>query len=70
MMISKKSKQFARLQFFLLGCCNSLHGFELKKIVLHKLVWQMQMEDDGNIPAHITIPFRGKFKAKSSIIVE
>ncbi len=39
--------------FFLLGCCNSLHGFQLPKIVLHKLVWQMlQMEDEGNIPAH------------------
>jgi hypothetical protein len=56
--------------FFLLGCCNSLHGFELPKIVLHKLVWQMQMEDEGNIPAHIGVPLRGKFKARSSIIVE
>jgi hypothetical protein len=48
-----------------------LHGFQLPKIVLHKLVWQMlQMEDEGNIPAHIGVPLRGKFKARSSIIVE
>ncbi len=30
----------------------------------------MQMEEEGNIPAHIGVALRGKFKARSSIIVE
>lgn len=65
-----KSKPSAIAVFFLLGYCNSLHGFELPKIVLHKLAQQIQMEDEGNVPAHIGIPLRGKFKARSSVIVE
>jgi hypothetical protein len=69
--IQEKQAIFKIAVFFLLGCRNSLHGFQLPKIVLHKLVWQMlQMEDEGNIPAHIGVPLRGKLKARSSIIVE
>ena len=70
-MILTKSELYREIAvFFLLGYCNSLRGFELPKIVLHKLVRQIQMEDEGNVPAHIGVPLRGKFKARSSIIVE
>lgn len=56
--------------FFLLSFYASLRGFELPKIVLAKLVRQMQLEDQDNILAHLGIPLHGKFKSCSSYVVE
>ena len=54
--------------FFLLSFCCSMRGFELPKIVLHTLRIKCQFEDTVNTPAHLSIPLRGRFKARSQEI--
>ena len=55
--------------WYLLSYCASLRGFEVPKIVLTELRGQIQSEKgkDGS-PAHIGVPLRGRFKARSNAV--
>lgn len=54
--------------FFLLSFCCSMRGFELPKVVLHTLRLKCQFHDTTDTPAHLTVPLRGRFKARSQEI--
>ena len=56
--------------FFILGYCTSLRGFEMPKIVLTNLRSMIQLLDDDDSSAHVAVPLRGCFKARSSQIVD
>jgi len=56
--------------FFILGYCTSLRGFEMPKIVLTNLRSMIQLLDDDDSSAHVAVPLRGRFKARSSQIVD
>jgi hypothetical protein len=51
--------------FFLICYCCSMRGFEAPKIVLHTLRGKIQLADSEDAPAHLAIPLRGRFKARS-----
>jgi hypothetical protein len=55
--------------FYLLSYCASLRGFKVPKIVLHYLRGKVQLEECNGVPAHVAIPMRGAFKARTSQVV-
>lgn len=52
--------------FVLLSFCCSLRGFETPKIVLHILRTKIQWHSTAYSPAHMGVPLRGRFKARTS----